>query len=454
MRTVTIFALVGYMALLLGVGLVLRRRSAHFADFVTGGGRIPAWMLTVSFLANFVSANSFVGHASKSYEVGLIWCLVGVAMVACCALSWWWFAPRFARFAAETRATTLPDFYAHHWGEGAARMAAVIVVAGTLFYVLAVMRGTALVVQSGLDVSYPMALATVWSVTVVYCVAGGFWADVSTDVLQAVVLLAGAAALAIGLLLAGGHGQVATAPIRPAPLGLVLAVGLGGGLKLLTDPKQVMVFYAMPDERAARRFRVLGPVLLAAVYACLLPIGWLARRVVDHQGELERLVPDLVSSAAVLPAVFGPVYLIAILAASMSSLDSALLVMAACAEKHAVAPLLAKPPSATRSRILLAGFATVALGISQWPIGGIIELTTFAGALVGAALTPTIVAGLAGVPPSKGRALASIALGLGGAVAGKVLSGRGGGPWVQDTFLGLAASTLPLVLPATRRGRR
>src|SRR6185503_18026301 len=284
------------------------------------------------------SANSLVGHSAKSYEVGLGWMGVAGVMVLACALSWWWFAPRFARFAAATGATTLPDFFEHHYGRAASRLAAFIVVAGTLLYVLAVMRGTALVVQSGLQVSYSVALLTVWLVTVVYCVAGGFWADVSTDVLQAFVLVVGVVMLFAGLLFA--HGHAATTPVRPAPLGLILAVGLGGGLKLLTDPKQVMVFYAMPDEASARRFRLLGPLMLAAVYACLFPVGWLARRVVAQAPELEELVPRLVADAVVLPTWFAPVFLVAVLAASMSSLDSALLVMAACAEKHAVAPAL------------------------------------------------------------------------------------------------------------------
>lgn len=445
-RAVTIFTLVGYMAALLALGFVLRRRSSGFGDFVTGGGRIPAWMLAVSFFANFVSTNSLVGHSSKSYEVGLGWLGVAGVMIGACALSWWWFAPRFARFAAATGSTTLPDFYAHHFGRTASWLAAAVVIAGTLLYVLAVMRGTALVVQSGLEVSYAVALLAVWAVTVVYCVAGGFWADVSTDVLQAVVLVVGVVLLFAGLFFAGDHAEVATTPIRPAPLGLILAVGLGGGLKLLTDPKQVMVFYAMPDEASARRFRIFGPVLLAAVYACLFPVGWLARRVVGDAPVLEELVPRLVAEALVLPAWFAPIFLVAVLAASMSSLDSALLVMAACAEKHVVAPLLRRPASGGRTRVLLACFATLALAASQRPLGGIIGLTTFAGAVVGATLTPTIVAGLAGAPPPRRRALASMLLGLLGAALGRLATERGGGPWLQDTFLGLAAASAPVVI--------
>ena len=41
-----------------------------------------AYVVYLSYFANFVSANSFIGHAAKSYETGLIWCVVGAVMVA------------------------------------------------------------------------------------------------------------------------------------------------------------------------------------------------------------------------------------------------------------------------------------------------------------------------------------------------------------------------------------
>jgi len=439
-----------YLVALVAIGYLLRRRQAKFADYVTGGGRIPAWMLAISFFANFVSSNSFVGHSAKSYAVGLSWLGVAGVMVVCCAISWFWFAPRFARFAKESGAMTLPDFFERKFSKAVALVVAGIVVVGTLFYVLAVMRGTALAVMSGLGIGYLQALVGIWAVTVAYCLFGGLWADVSTDVIQAVVLMAGAVVLFFGVLFATG--TPATTPIQPAPVGLVLAVGLGGGLKLLSDPKQVMVFYAFDSEAAARRFRILGPILLAGVYACLFPVGYLARRIVPSAPDLERLVPGLVSSGGVLPAWFAPLFIVALLAASMSSLDSALLVMASCAEKHFVAPLRRQTePSLARTRILLVGFSSLALVLSIRPLGGIIRLTTFAGALVGASILPAIVVGLAGIRVPPRAVLASVAMGATGAVLGFVLSGRVPTPWVQDVTVGLVFAVAPLAIAALQR---
>ncbi len=449
MRIVTAAVLAVYLLALVVAGLFVTRRMKGFADYVTGGGRIPGWMLALSFMANFVSSNSFIGHAAKSYEVGLGWCVVGAFLVAACVLSFHVFAPRFAAFAKEHRAETLPDFFEQRYASRPlALLVQGVVVGTTLLYVLAVMKGTALVVTSGLGLSYEVALLLLYAVTIVYCLLGGLWADVSTDVIQAVILLFGAIGLFVGVLLAAPDpGAVAPPALRPAPVALLVAVGVSGGVKLLADPKQVMVFYAFRDAAAARRFRWLAPIGLLVVLGCLFPLGYFARSLVPAIKDVEGLVPHLVFERRVLGAAFGPVFLVALFAASMSSLDSALLVMASCLEKHVAAPLLRREPSARRTRVLLFVTATVVLALSWRPLGGIVELSTLAGALLGASLLPAICVGLGARRVSARAATLSVVLGLVGAGAGKLGPGVLGvkSPWLQDIFVGLVAASLPLL---------
>ena len=456
-RGILVAALLTYLAILVGVGIwTARRQKSSFQDYVTGGGSIPAWMLALSFMANFISSNSFVGHASKSYDVGLIWMVVAACMVACCFLSWFWFAPRFADFARTHGTTTLPEFFEQRFSSRAlGTIVHWVVVFSTMFYLLAVMRGIAVVVQEGLSVSYLSALLIVYSVTIAYCVLGGLWADVSTDVLQAVVLTLGAIALMAAMLVATPQPGLPAAPaLKPIGFGLVLATGLNGGMKLLTDPKQVMVFYAFRDAAAARRYRWVGPILLLVVYSCLFPLGWLARGIVPRPAELESLMPSLVFDHGLLGPL-GALFLVSLLAASMSSLDSALLVVASCMEKHVVSPLTKTPASMLRARVLLFVTATIVLALSIRPLGSIIALTSFAGALI-AAFLPAVVVGLAGREVPARAAIASVVLGVAGAVVGKTLPMAFPAlesPWFQDVFVGLALATLALLPTARTRPR-
>ncbi|EYF02499.1 sodium:solute symporter family protein [Chondromyces apiculatus] len=448
-RIATGLALGAYFLALLGVGALAARRMKSFRDYITGGGSIPAWMLAVSFMANFVSANSFVGHAAKSYEVGPAFCLVGAFLVAACALSFHVFAPRFADFAREHGTTTLPDFFERRFGS---RPLAVlvhwVVVAATLIYILAVVRSTALVAAAGLGLGYPTALGLIYVITVAYCVLGGLWADVFTDVIQSVVLVGGAIALFVAVLVASPDPAAGPPPpLRPMPLGALLAIGLSGSVKLLVDPKQVLVFFAFGDGQAARRFRWLAPLSLLLVLGCLFPVGYLARGLTPAPSEVDALVPTLVFEHHLLGAGFGVLFFIAIFAASMSSLDSALLVVASCLEKHVAAPLARTAPSATRARVLLLAVSTVVLLMSFWPLGGVVELATLSGALLGAALLPTICVGLTRLEVPASAALASVLAGLVGALGGKLLPAALGirSPWLQDVFVGIAASTLVLI---------
>lgn len=450
-------ALALYLVILVGAGVLTASRTKSFKDYVTGGGAIPAWMLALSFMANFISSNSFVGHAAQSYKTGLIWLVVGGVVVACCVLSWAVFAPRFAAFARENDAATLPDFFAKRFGS--TRIAAAvhwIVVLTTMLYVLAILRGTALVVVSGLGISYEAALLLLYCVTLAYCTLGGLWADVATDVVQSVILVVGAVALFVAVATAPApEGLAAPPPIKPPPIGAVLAIGLAGGAKLLADPKQVMVFYAFKDEAAVRRFRIFGPLLLALIYGALFPVGYLARRLVSSAPDLEQLIPTLVFERQLLGPWFGALLLIALFAASMSSLDSSLLVMASCIEKHAVAPLLGGEPSARRTRWALFGVTTAALLLSLRPLGGIIALTSFAGALLGGALLPSIVAGLFRIEVSARAVMLSILLGTAGTALGRVGPEVFGikSPWFQDVFIGMIASTAALA-PSAWAARR
>jgi Na+/pantothenate symporter len=238
-------------------------------------------------------------------------------------------------------------------------------------------------------------------------------------------------------------------------VGVLVAVGLSGGVKLLADPKQVMVFYAFRDAGAARRFRWLAPVGLLVVLGCLFPLGYLARPLVPSVGNVEELVPRLVFEQQVLGAAFGPIFLVALFGASMSSLDSALLVVASCLEKHVAAPLAGTEPSARRTRVLLFGAATLVLALSWRPLGGIVELSTLAGALLGASLLPAICVGLGGRQVTARAAGASVVLGLLGAIAGKLGPGVLGvrSPWLQDIFVGLVAASLPLLPGLLGRAR-
>jgi Na+/proline symporter len=84
-------------------------------------------------------------------------------------------------------------------------------------------------------------------------------------------------------------------------------------------------------------------------------------------------------------------------AAAMSSLDSVLLVLASTTERDLVSivrPGRAEEQEMFWTRGWVALFAFITMLISLNPLGGIVELTAFSGALYGACFFPALVLGL------------------------------------------------------------
>ena len=71
----------GYLALLAHHCWTAKRETHGLDDYLIGGRSLGGWVIALSFYATFVSTNSFVGHAGKSWDAGLIWYIKGVVIV-------------------------------------------------------------------------------------------------------------------------------------------------------------------------------------------------------------------------------------------------------------------------------------------------------------------------------------------------------------------------------------
>ena len=79
-----------YLLVLVAVGYATRRRGTQAAlgEFYLAGRSLGGVVIAFSFYATFVSTNSFIGQAGKSWEAGLAWWLKVGIYGPLCWLSW------------------------------------------------------------------------------------------------------------------------------------------------------------------------------------------------------------------------------------------------------------------------------------------------------------------------------------------------------------------------------
>ncbi len=462
--------LTGYVALMVLIAWMGKRRTHGVLDYYVGGRSLGGAALGLSFFATYASTNSYLGFSSQAYSYGAPWLLIVPAAVLLSWLSWRFIAPRLREATAALDSITLPDFIGYRFRSPTARwMASLMVIFSSLLYMTAIYKGIGHLLELLLEISYPAAMALVVVIVVLYTSVGGFHSVVRTDVVQGLIMVVAAVLLFRGFRQAAGNaGSLAalrsgesTARLfdwsASIPLGVLLGVVIASTIKFVVEPRQLSRFYALEGPAAARVGMWVSTVVFLIVFALLTPIGLLAHAIPMEVTDTDMIVPQLlvgdgVSGVQAFGAFTRAFLLLALMSAAMSSLDSVLLVVASTCQ-HDVVERFWTPPSegarvwATRGYVVLLASVTAVLALR--PMGGIVELTSFSGALYGACFFPAVVLGLYWQRGSGAAVMMSFVIGIVTLIGWRYTPLAGA---LHQIFPAMAFSTLSYVLIALLPG--
>jgi SSS family transporter len=198
--TIDWIVLIAYLAVVVGLGVVVSRRSPRGDDFFLAGRRMPMWAVAVSMLATSLSAATFIGGPEQAYATDLTYLsaniggLIAVLVVAVV------FVPAFYRH----QVTSIYELLGHAYGPSVRGAASAMFMLGRVLASGARLFMVALPFSLvAFDSLQPTDL--LWSIAIIACTAtaytvtGGIRAVIWTDVLQAVVLVS-TVGLAVALL--------------------------------------------------------------------------------------------------------------------------------------------------------------------------------------------------------------------------------------------------------------
>ncbi len=199
-----------YFAILVGLGLYLKKRaSASLEDYLLGGRRLPWWALGVSGMASFLDVTGTMLIVSFLFMLGPRGLFIefrgGAVLVLTVYMLW------AGKWHRRSGCMTGAEWMAFRFGEGpgghAARIlravAEVIFVAGMLTYMV---KGVGLFLSTFLPFSPLVCALIMVGVATVYTMVSGFYGVVFTDIFQSgIILIAVISISALAIVKMGGQ---------------------------------------------------------------------------------------------------------------------------------------------------------------------------------------------------------------------------------------------------------
>lgn len=431
-RPLVIACAVGYLLVVLGIGMWAARRTRSPRDYFIAGQRLGLFVTGLGTMASAFSGFVFLGGPGLTYRLGLssLWIVLPVGFTA--GLLCWVLAKRLWWMASAREVYTVPDAVACRYGNRVTTaLSALAVAMGSISYLAAQLLAMGVLLQTifGLE-SLAVAMALGLVVLLSYSTLGGMVAGMYTDLVQGALMLGAAVLLCSQAVSAAGGWERLTGSLRESALfggeflepfggaspsrafGLFFVFGIG----VLGQPHMVHKFFMLADPR---RIRHLPWVLGASQVVCLLVwlgVG-LAVPALVAQGALDPLTrADDAAPTFLLRYASDTVaglFLAGVLAAIMSTADSLLNIGSAAIVRDL--PRALKMPlndelSWARAATVMVGIAAAAIGLAYGDL--IALLGTLAFGTFGAALAPSLAVGMLWHRVPASAASASIATGL------------------------------------------
>ena len=188
--------LVVYILGNLALGFLLSKRVETANDYYLGRRNTPWWAIGASVVATYVSALSFLGGPAWSYTEGMSVVLIHMNYPLVIVIVITLFLP----FFYNSGVASIYEYQERRFGAVSRSVISAIFLVSQSFGAAAILYATSLVLQfiTGIDVLHAILIVTV--IALIYTTLGGITAVIWTDLIQALILFAGAGIIFYALL--------------------------------------------------------------------------------------------------------------------------------------------------------------------------------------------------------------------------------------------------------------
>ena len=370
-----LFVLIIYFVAMLAMGVIffVRQKSVSDKDYFLGGRSMGPWVTAMSAQASDMSAWLLMGLPGSILAFGLGQAWIGIGLAIGTALNWILIAKRLRKFsAAANDSITLPQYLSNRFAAKSKAMqvtcAVVFLVCFTLYVASAFVAG-ANVFTSLFDVEKSVAMLIFAAILILYTFLGGYKAVCWTDFFQGLLMLVAVLTVPIIIALTKELDTslldkvvVAADGTSYSFLGNLfsaspkeIASGLAWGLGYFGMPHILVRFMAIKKPSMVKKSAIVAITWVVLALVAVIVIAVFGRMLVGEEllvkGEQSMIFVEL--SRDLFPPVISGILLSAIIAASMSTADSQLLVASSSFTSDIYKPLIRK--KASDKEVLWAG---------------------------------------------------------------------------------------------------
>lgn len=374
-----VLALILYFVAMLTVGVVFFLRSKYKTDkdYFLGGRKMGPWVTAMSAQASDMSAWLLMGLPGSVLAFGLGQAWIGIGLALGTALNWILVAKRLRRFSqAANDSITLPQYLSNRFATKSKVLqvvcAAVFLVCFTLYVASAFVAG-ANVFTSMFNIEKSTAMLIFAAILIVYTFLGGYKAVCWTDFFQGMLMIVAVLAVPIIIALTKDLDKALLETAITANDGTVysfvgdlfsappaeIASGLAWGLGYFGMPHILVRFMSIEKPSMVKKSSIVAIIWVVLALVAVIFIAVFGRMLIGEAllAESNQSMVFVELSRMLFPSFIAGILLSAIIAASMSTADSQLLVASSSFTSDIYKPILRK--KATDKETLWVGRAVV-----------------------------------------------------------------------------------------------
>lgn len=445
-----------YMLAVIGIGLFFAKRAnSNSENYFLGGRTLGPWIAAMSAEASDMSGWLLMGLPGVAYWCGLAdaaWTAIGLAVGT--YLNWLLVSKRLRRYSAVAdNAITIPDFFSNRFHDKKKilmSIAAIFILVFFTVYAASCFVTCGKLFSTLFGFSYHSIMIAGAIFVIVYTFLGGFLAESTSDFMQSIVMIVALVAVfVVSVVAAGGSAQVLEnirgipgffeffGIAQPTVVDGVQQVASGqavfgdsasyGFLTIISTLSWGLGYFGMPqvllrfmairkvgELKTSRRIATTWTVI--SMTAAVL-IGLIGRvlypAALATSGQAESVF--ILLSTNLLPPLLAGLAMAGILAATISSSDSYLLIAASAFSKNIFQGVLKKDATdkqvMTVTRIVLLLIALVGVVIALDETSIIFRVVSFAWAGFGATFGPIMLFSLFWKRTTKEGAIAGMLAG-------------------------------------------